>query len=175
MTVREAINKRKSVRKFKDTPISSDNIKEILRAGMAGPSAVNARPFEFIVIDDRELLNKIADGNGKAALMLKEAPLGIIVLMNMDKAYPRAPLFADIDCTIATQNMILAAYELGIGSCWLGTYPIEEKVNNQIKILELPSNLVPHSIIAFGYPTDDVEFENNKDKYEPNKVHYNGF
>ena len=82
-----ALATRRSTREFLDTAIESEKIKAILSAGMSGPSAVNARPWEFIVITDKEKLLEMAEGNGRAANPLKSAPLGILVCGNLQKAY----------------------------------------------------------------------------------------
>lgn len=169
----EAILKRKSIRKYSDKEISQQDLETILRAGMAGPSAVNVRPWHFYVIRDKELLSKVADGNGNAAKMLKNANVGIVVCGDTDLAFSKAPEYWVIDGAIATQNMILAAYDLGIGSVWLGTWPQSEKVENQKAILNMPANHIPHSIVAFGYPESQEEFEaEGKGKLELNKVHF---
>lgn len=169
MNTLDAIFNRKSIRKYTDQKISKEDIETILKAGMAGPSAVNARPWSFIVVEDRETLNKMADGNGKAAQLLKEAPLGILVCGDIDRTYPLARDYWVIDGAIACQNMILAATELGIGSVWLGTYPQDEKVKAQSAIFDLPESIIPHSIIAFGYAAQDgIE----REKWEAGRVHY---
>ncbi|MFQ7559717.1 MAG: nitroreductase family protein [Escherichia coli] len=81
-----------------------------------------------------------------------------------------APEFWSIDAAIAAQNMILAAHDLGVGSVWLGTYPIESYVRAQAELFHLPRTIVPHSIIAFGYPEDAVLQERNL--YEADRVHF---
>ena len=168
-----ALATRRSTREFLDTAIEPEKIKAILSAGMSGPSAVNARPWEFIVITDREKLLEMAEGNGRAANPLKSAPLGILVCGNLQKAYSGAPDYWTVDAAIATQNMILAAHDLGVGSVWLGTYPQDNKMQAQREIFNLPEHIVPHSIVAFGYPK--VEKCEERDLYDENKVHFGGW
>ncbi len=112
----------------------------------------------------------MAEANGPAADPLRGAALGILVCGDLDRAYAKAPDYWIIDASIAAQNMILAAHNLGIGSVWLGTWPQSEKVKGQTKLFGLPENIVPHSIIAFGYPKDGEAFP-ERDLYEENRVH----
>lgn len=94
----------------------------------------------------------MADANGRPADPLRGAALGILVLGNLERAFKSAPDYWIIDGSIAAQNMILAAHAMGIGSVWPGTYPQMERVEAQRKLFGLPDTIIPHSIIAFGYP-----------------------
>ena len=171
MSVSDAIMKRCSVREFTDNKISAEDVKKILAAGMAGPSACNSRDWSFVVVDDAELLNKMADANGPAAEPLRGAALGILICGDVQKAFEKAKEFWIIDGAIAAQNMILAAKGLGIGSVWLGTWPQEEKVQHQTELFKLPAEQVPHSIIAFGYAAGEAD--QTKDTWDESVVHYN--
>ena len=170
METLKALATRRSTREFLDRSVETEKIKKILSAGMSGPSAVNARPFEFIVVEDKEMLQKMADGNGRAANPLRGAALGILVCGNLENAYSGAPDYWTVDCTIACQNMILAAHDMGVGSVWLGTYPQSNKMQAQSEIFSLPEHIIPHSIIAFGYAK--VEKCEERDLYDENKVHF---
>lgn len=171
MTVMDAILKRCSVREFTHQKISKENVKAILAAGMAGPSACNSRDWSFIVVDDKELLGKMADANGPAAEPLRGAALGVLVCGDVKKAFEKAKEFWIIDGAIAAQNMILAAKGMGIGSVWLGTWPQNEKMEHQTELFGLPEDQVPHSIIAFGYATGNAE--QTKDTWDESVIHYN--
>lgn len=157
MDAYENIMTRRSVRYYTDEPISDEVLEKILRAGMAGPSCTNARDWSFLVTRDPAVLNKMADGNGGPAAPLRRAALGIMVLGDLERAFKPAPDYWVIDGAIAAQNMILAAHALGVGSVWLGTWPQMERVNKQIAAFELPDTVIPHSIIAFGYPDQEEE------------------
>lgn len=169
----DAILTRKSVRKYSDKDISRESLELILKAGQAGPSAKNKRDWQFIVVKEKETLNKMAGFLGAfIASPLKEAKMAILILGDVN-------LSADdnwqIDCTIAAQNMILVAHELGIGSCWIGTFPNEGKMKFQRKLFDLPKNVIPHSIITFGYPLDPKGFydlKEGKPDLEEKKIHY---
>ena len=166
------INNRKSVRKYTDQAIEKSTIDSILKAGMSGPTAVNARPWSFIAVTDSQMLSRMADANGRAAQCLKDAKLGILVCGDLERAFSRAPEYWVVDCSIAAQNMVLAAEELGLGSVWLGTWPQEEKMTNQRETFQLPESIVPHSLIAFGYPDDEVSVQKEKKLWEDDRVHY---
>lgn len=169
----EAIFERKSIRKYTAQPVEQEKINLILKAGMSGPTAVNARPWSFIVITDKEMLVKAADANGRAAQCLKEATLGILVCGDLSRAFSKAPEYWVVDCSIATQNMVLEAQSLGLGSVWLGTWPQEEKMNHQKELFNLPENIVPHSLLAIGYPNDEASVAKEKLIFEEDRVHYN--
>lgn len=159
MDALQNIMTRRSVRHYTDRPISDEVLDVILRAGMAGPSCTNARDWSFIVTRKRELLIQMADANGRPANPLRGAQLGIMVLGDLERAFGPAPDYWIIDGSIAAQNMILAAHALGVGSVWLGTYPQLERVEAQRRLFDLPDTVIPHSLIAFGYPDEKKEAE----------------
>lgn len=168
----EAILTRKSVRKYSDKPIEEATLQTILKAGQAGPSARNRRDWHFLVVQDPATLKKMAESHGlNVSMPLMRAKMAIVVLG--DKSVSAGD-FWQVDCSIAAQNMILAAHELGIGSCWIGTFPAEERIKVHREIFHLPENIVPHSIITFGYPKDDSNFyvlKEGKPALEENKIH----
>ncbi|MBQ7850690.1 MAG: nitroreductase family protein [Clostridia bacterium] len=170
MNAIEALLTRISVRQYSDKSISAEDLHTILEAGMSGPTAVNARPWSFIVVRDKAMLNRMADGNGRAAEPLRGADAGVLICGDLSRAFASAPDYWVVDGAIAAQNMILAAHALGIGSVWLGTWPQENKIQAQKKLFQLPDSIVPHSIIAFGYPKE----ESSKQKllYEEDRVHF---
>ena len=165
-----AIKTRISTRQYSDQPIPDEALHTILEAGMSGPTAVNARPWSFIVVRDPEMLNKMADCNGRAAEPLRGAQLGILLCGDLTRAFTAAPDYWVVDGSIAAQNMILAAHAIGIGSVWLGTWPQENKIAAQTDLFHLPEGIVPHSIIAFGYPEGAMKVQ--PDRYEANRVHF---
>lgn len=164
------IMSRISVRQFSEQKISDEDLLQILEAGMAGPSCKNTRDWSFIVVRDREMLNKMADANSPSAEPLRHCQFGILVCGDLERSFELAPEYWVIDGSIATQNMILAAHALGIGSVWLGTWPQPGRMQAQAALLQLPENAKPHSIIAFGYP----KHESTKQKliWEDDRVHY---
>ncbi len=177
MDALDAIFSRKSIRNYTDQPISDEDLRTILEAGMSGPTCAMTRDWSFIVIRDKELLNKVADGNGPPAAPLRGAAVGILICGDLSRSFKPAPDYWIIDGAIAGQNMILAATALGIGSVWLGTYPEMDRVENQAKLFALPETIRPHSVIAFGHPDPDAP-ERPKPphiftgRYEEDRVHF---
>ncbi len=166
----EVIRDRKSVRAYSDREIGDEAVRAILEAGMSGPSCVNARDWAFLVSRDREIMNRMADANGPYAKPLREAKLGILVCGDLERAFPPAPDYWVVDGAIAAQNMILAAKAMGIGSVWLGTWPQMERVQALSEAFRLPKTVVPHSLIAFGYPAAPETAR--EARWEEDRVHY---
>lgn len=168
----ETIMTRTSIRSFTDRTVSADTVEMLLRAGMAAPTAVNKQPWHFVVIDDPAIMDSLG-GNGRQSQMWKEATLCIVVCGDLNKALEGAgqPYWIQ-DCSAATQNILLAAHALGLGAVWTGCYPIEERVANVSRVLNLPENLIPLCAIVMGYPNEQPA---PKDKWKPENVSHNGF
>lgn len=168
--VLENIATRVSVRSYSDKPVDDATIEKLLRAGMAAPSAVNKQPWHFVVVTDKQQLSALAEANPNAG-MAAHAPLAIVVCGNMDRALEGiAREYWVQDCSAVTQNILLAANAMGLGSVWTGTYPIKERCDAVAKILHLPENILPLNTIVIGYPERDNA---PKDKWDPSKVSYN--
>ncbi len=175
MEALDCIFNRRSIRKFTDEKISDEALKTIIKAGHVGASCANTRDWKFIVVRNKELLNKMADANGAPATPLRNADVGILVCGDLSRSFPPANDYWIIDGAIAAQNMCLAAEAQGIGSVWLGTYPQEDRVEKQKALFDLPDDVVPHSIIAFGYPQENQNFHTPKTgrlDYEESQVVY---
>lgn len=169
----ELIRKRRSIREYSERHISDEILHDVLDAGMRGPSCTNAKDWCFVVVRDKEILNRMADANGRPAEPLRGADIGILVCGDLDRAFKGAPDYWIIDGAIACQNIILAATDFGIGSVWLGTYPQMERVNKQRELFNLPNSVVPHSVIALGYPKNPDELElGSRSSYEASRVHF---
>lgn len=173
MNTLDAIRTRRSVRFFDGRPVPQEAVRAILAAGMAGPTAVNSRDWSFLVVTERETLDRMAAANGPAADPLKRAPLGILLCGDLDRSFIKAPDYWIIDGAIAGQNMLLAAHELGLGGVWLGTWPQEEKMAAQAALFKLPENVRPHSLFAFGYPLPPEQDPRRKGEpaFEEDRVH----
>ena len=168
----ETIMTRTSIRSYTDRVVSDDTVEMLLRAGMAAPTAVNAQPWHFVVVNERTKLDELA-GTNRYGDMLRQAPLAIVVCGNMEKAMqgPGQPFWIQ-DCSAATENILLAAHALGLGAVWTGCYPIEERVDTVSKVLGLPETIVPLCVIVTGYPNENPQ---PKDKWKPENVSYNMF
>ena len=99
------------------------------------------------------------------------AAAAILVCGDLQRAFPPAQDYWVIDGAIAAQNICLAAQELGLGAVWLGTWPQMDRVQAQQKLFALPEHIVPHSVLALGYPAIDLTSP-REDRYEENRVHF---
>lgn len=164
----ETILKRRSTRKFTSKPIEKSEIDLILKAAMAAPSAGNQQPWHFVVVDDRKILDQLSEVHNYAKMLLS-APLCIAVCGEVYRDRP-VNVFWDQDCSAATQNILLEAEELGLGSVWLGIYPNEVPRTRVKRILNLPDHIIPFCLIVIGHKAEDKEA---KTWYQESKVHYN--
>ncbi|MBO7197086.1 MAG: nitroreductase family protein [Clostridia bacterium] len=161
------ILKRRSVRKFKDTPVSREMIDRLLEAAMAAPSACNKRPVDFYVISGEEKLHEISMC-GRFTRM--KAPLIIVVVGNLKRALPLE--FSEYwiqDASAATQNILIEATALGLGSCWCGIHPQKRMVEKVRAALGLTDKEIPLSMIKLGYPD---EFPQPHSGYDEKRVHF---
>ncbi len=167
MDVIEAILSRRSIRRYETTPLARNAIEQCLRAAMAAPSSKNEQPWVFIVIDDRELLDKIP-GFHPYAGMLKTAPAAILVCADRRRFLSEEVWIQD--CAAATQNILLSAHGLGLGAVWLGIYPRQPRVEGMIRLLSLPDPVIPFSLVALGHPLEQKPPAN---RYDESRIHRN--
>jgi nitroreductase len=162
----EAIMTRRSVRKYTDNHVPDEAVGQLLRAAMAAPSAANEQPWHFVVITDRSILFQVPNFHPHSH-MLREAALAILVCSDteIEKMKGRGVL----DCCAATQNILLAAHSMGLGAVWLGLYPVEDRMSGMRKLLNMPSRIVPVSLVSIGYPDERLRDE---DRFRPERVHY---
>lgn len=153
----KAIQSRRSIRKYLDKAVSENDIKDILKAGMCAPSAHNQQPYRFVVIKSKEMRQAVAEVHPYAK-MLPNAAFGVLVYYK--EAGLKAPDFIQQDLSASIENMLIKANDLGIGSCWIGVYPKEHLVSSVREILTLDADVIPFSLISFGYE------DGNKDAYD---------
>ena len=167
MNTMDAILKRRSTRKFTNQKIEEKEIKKLLEAAMAAPSACNKQPWLFYVIENEELLAKI---KGLSNAYNYNSTLGIIVIADTRLGiYNVANDFYNQDCSAAIENILLEATELGIGTVWCGISPNKEREAGFIELLNLEEYLVPIGYIQLGYPAEDKEA---RTQYNENLVKY---
>jgi len=134
---------------------------------MSAPSAGNRQPWHFMVITEREILNRVPDINSHAA-MAREAPAAILVCGDLNlKYYPGSWV---LDCSAAVQNLLLAAHAMGMGAVWTGIYPRRERIEGFRRLMGLPEHIVPLAFVPLGYPAQELPREN---RYKEERVHYN--
>lgn len=156
---------RRSIRKYLDKEIPDEVIRLILKAGMNAPTARNLKPFEFIVVRNKETLTKLSEMK-KNAYFAKDSNVTIILLARELSAYWQQDLGA------VSENMLLQATRLGIGSCWVGITPNQDYENYARGVLGIPEDVRVFSLMTLGYPGEDKEPNNN---YYEEKVHYEKF
>lgn len=159
---------RTSVRAYTDQPVEAGTVEQLLRAGMAAPTAANRQPWAFVVLTEREQIDQLAEV--QAGRILASAPLAIVVCGDMEKALEGTGRDYWIqDTSAATENILLAAHALGLGAVWTGVYPNPERTAAVSEALGLPEQIIPLCVIAAGYPAETPE---PKDKWKPENVHY---
>jgi nitroreductase len=162
METLDCILSRKSVRKYSEQPVTDEQIDTLLRAAMAAPTGKNVRPWEFVVVRNREVLDAMAEALPYAK-MLTQANVAIVVCGDAEKS-----AYWYVDCSAATQNILLAAENMGLGAVWTATYPYEDRMDVCKKALNLPDNILSLCVIPVGYPAKPFQ---PMDKYDTTKIH----
>jgi nitroreductase len=162
----EAIMTRRSIRKYTANRVPAEAVEQLLRAGMAAPSAANEQPWHLVVITERKTMMQVPTFHPHAH-MLKEAALAILVCNDSDLELSKGR--GVLDCSAATQNILLAAHDLGLGAVWVGIFPVEERMNGMRKLLNMPTRIMPISLVSIGYADERPHME---DRFKPERVHY---
>ncbi len=166
MDAMEAILSRRSIRRYTKEDVSDEILKELLEAAMSAPSAGNEQPWHFVVIRDRKILNEIPNIHPYSG-MLREAPLAILICG--DESLQKYKGYWVQDCSAATENLLIAINAKGLGGVWLGVYPVEDRVTGIRKLLNMPDNIIPFSLISIGYPAEQKPPAN---RYDSSRIHY---
>ena len=157
---------RASVRVFKDTPVEKEKVTALLKAAMQAPSAGNQQPWEFIVVENKDTLEKLSQTDTYSKFVAK-VPAAIVVLGNT--AEMRFPEHWQQDLGAAAENILLEAVSQGLGAVWLGVAPLEERMNYVRSVFDLPESVKPFCIIPFGYAKKSYEVEL---RYNEDRIHY---
>lgn len=169
METLEALLTRRSVRQFEDKPVPDEMVRQILEAAMMAPSALNSQPWQFVVVNERERLDAIAELHPYVKMVL-QVPVGILVCGDVTKE--RFPGYWVQDCSAAMQNILLAAHGLGLGSVWTGIYPMEERIAGYRALLGLPEHVIPLGFAPIGWPAQQPK---SNSRFQADRVHYNTF
>ncbi len=158
---------RRSIRAYQPEDVPESTVRDLLEAAMAAPSAVAKDPWAFVVVRNRNMLSRIAEGlpNGK---MLADAPLGVVVCGDLRRAHDGQLSYLLQDCSAAIENLLLAAGTLGLGACWLGVHPREERITHIRSLLNVPQAVIPIAAIAIGRPAESQE---PRTRYREDAVH----
>lgn len=171
MDVFEAISKRRSIRKYKDTPVEDDKLEMILEAARIAPSAANRQEWKFIVVKNKKTRERLVDAaNGQK--FVGKAPVTIVACSTeSERVMPCGQYAYTVDLSIAVSFMILEATEQGLGTCWLGAYD-EEKVRN---VLGIPERIRVPAMFTLGHADEEPHQRPRKtldsivthEKYQP--------
>jgi nitroreductase len=165
MDLMKALTTRRSVRRFESKPVPAEVVEMFLRAAMQAPSAANAQPWHFVVITERLKLEKVTEFH-PAAESLHQAMVAILVCG--DSLLEKRPDRWIMDCSAATQNILLAAHASGLGAVWIGIHPDSIRIDGMRRLCNLPKHVHPLSLVAIGYPAQVLL---PVDRYSPDRVH----
>ena len=167
MDAYEAILARRSIRAYQDRPVERAVLVRLLEAAMAAPTACNAQPWEFIVVDTPAGMDEI-----RAIMPFGKynAPAAIVVCGSQDKALNDcAERYWVQDCSAALENILVAAAGMGLGTVWLGCYPNPERYPLVRALLKMPETVTPLGVVYVGYPGEEKE---PRTQYEEHRVHW---
>lgn len=163
----ELIEKRRSVRQFQsDKPVTREQLDRLLTAAMMAPSACNTRPWEFIAVTKREVLDEIARVHPYAKMCETATSAIIVVAIPQEE---RAAGYFPQDCAAATENILLETVSMGLGACWCGVYPREERITAFRKLFGITEPKIPFNVIAIGTPAENPR---QRGFFEDSKVTY---
>lgn len=170
----ETLKKRRSIRKYKDIPVEQDKIDNIIKAALLAPTGKNKKPWEFIVVTDNTILNKLGNVKPKGGQFVKDAPLAIVVIGNAELSDTWVE-----DTSITAAYIQLQAHVLGLGSCWSQIrnriYDDKESASGYIKkVLNIPNQYEVECIIGIGYSDEDKKYYSDEE-LDFNKIHNNKF
>lgn len=164
----ENLYARRAIRSYTDQPVRRKDIETLLKAAMSAPSAGNRQPYHFVVVTDPAKRKELVQSHPYAHMVL-EAPVCIVPVGEPALSFPDAPEFWIQDASAATENLLLAATSLGLGTCWCGVLPIESRVRAVRQVLGIPNDCVPLALITLGYPAEKKPPRVN---YQPDRVHW---
>lgn len=167
MDIFEALHTRRSVRTFLPDAVTEEQLRTILEAAMAAPSAGNAQPWQFVVVTDRALLDAVPDFHPYAA-MCRQAPLAILVCGDTSKE--KYAGFWVQDCSAAVQNLLLAVRGLGLGAVWTGIHPDEARAQGARALFGLPQHVVPLALVPIGHTAQP---QGRLERFRADRVHRN--
>lgn len=170
MDFTDVLNNRRSIREYSNQEVEDEKINLILRAAMQAPgSRLGAEPWEFVVIKNKETLEKL----GEIKPRVINAPVAIVLVANIERSFYKQVWQQDMSA--AAENMLLEAVNLGLGGLWNGVAPLEDRMNQISEIIGITDkNIKPFCIITLGYPAEGWE---NKflDKFDESRIHYESY
>ncbi|MDO8803091.1 MAG: nitroreductase family protein [Elusimicrobiota bacterium] len=164
------INSRQSVRAWTEKKVAVSIIRRILEAGMNAPSAGNEQAWQFVVVTEKELLERIAAVHPGGDYVGK-APCAILVCGDT-RLEEYKGMWVE-DCSAAIENMLLAMHALKLGGVWTGIYPQADRIKSFTSLLKLPKSVVPLALVPFGYPAEPLK--KRPSRYKKTRVHFNSW
>ena len=170
----DVILSRRSIRQFTPDPVDREHLILLLKAAMSAPTACNSQPWEFVVVTEPEMLGCIRD---KFLFARYNAPAAIVVCGNLSIANNSAARDHWVmDCSAATENILIAAAGMALGAVWIGVYPYPSRIKILGEILSIPEKVTPLSMVYIGHPAEAKEPRTHYDEhrvywqcYEPRK------
>ncbi len=159
-----AILTRRSIRRYTSEAVSEQTIDGLLKAAMSAPTAAD-EPWHFVVIRDRDTMEAVKEFHPHAH-MLEQAQVAIAICG--DPTSGSLPGRWPLDCAAATENILISGNALELGACWVGIYPVEERIKGLRELLGIPEHLIPLSMVALGRP---AEKKNPPNRFRPERVH----
>lgn len=163
------IFERRAIRQFTNQEVTDQQIEQLLKAAMYAPSACNNQDWQFIVVRNQETRDKMLEISPHYG-PIERCQVGIVVLG--DPTGCKCEGFWQQDCAAATQNILLEAKHLGLGTVWMAAAPVNDRMDKLRKLLDIPCDIFPFCVIAIGYPDEQKEAN---DRYKPEKIHYEKF
>jgi nitroreductase len=164
----EYIMQRRSIRKFTAQPVEKAKVQELLQAAMAAPNAKNSKPWEFVVVTDPATCDKLraahpyGNHNGTLAIIVCGHPAIADNPQTSEKNWM-------LDCSAATENLLIDAAAIGLGAVWCGVWPVQDRIESIGAIVGLPKGCHPLNLIWLGYP---AEFKESRTQYDETRVHW---
>jgi nitroreductase len=155
MSLIDFVLTRRSIRRYENKDIPEEVLQQILEAGRQAPSAANRQPIRFVVVKNHAILKNLCDN--LITRFVKFAPMAVVGCGDVNSLLTGK--WAVVDATIAMQNMVIAAWTLGVGSCWIGACK-EEKVK---ELLKIPNKWKVVALITFGYPAEQPKPRKKKE------------
>lgn len=169
----EIVKTRRSIRRYKDTPISKELLEEILKAATLAPSSMNKKPVELIIVDNRDTLSKLEKCKNRGTIALKTCPVAIVIIGDSEKS----DVWVE-DSSIVSSYIQLQAEALGLGSCWIQLRKRQGERDDSEKevkeVLNIPNNFGVLSILTLGYK-DEEKTSYDEKNIDLSKVHYNTY
>lgn len=161
------INNRQSIRTFNQKEVEKEKLIKLVESAMCAPSSKNKQPWQFIILDDKELINDLSQAHPNWKI-LKNTNKVIIICGDLEQEEREKHMV--MACSAATQNILLKCVEVNLGAVWLGLYPDDIRINYIKDKLNIPNYILPISLVAIGYYDN---LNQKQRKLDLDKIHFN--